>query len=570
MPDLTDRQKLDRRMAALKKERDGQGWKQHWQDIAETIMPRKGRFLSTDTNRGKRINDKIIDGTAMKAVRDAAAGLMAGVTSPARPWLRLAVPDPDMMEYTAVREWLDLVRDRMLELWARSNLYDNLHQIDAELLLFGTGALGSRDDRDDVLRFESFTAGEYYIANSDQGRVDTFYRDFQATVMQIVQWFVAKPNGDMDWSNVADPIKSAYDNGNTEMWVDLVHAVEPNDKRIGGLKDAKNMPFRSIYYDPADSSGKLLRVGGFKELPVFCPRWDLTGSDVYGRSPGMDALPDVKMLQVMQKRKAQAIDKMVNPPMVAPNSLRNQDASVLPGHITYVDQAGSTGSQPAFRPAYEVNPRVQELALDIQDTRQRIREHFFADLFLMISQSDRREITAEEIRARQEEKLLMLGPVLERLHKELLNPLVDRTFQAMLDSEILPPAPEELEGVPLNVEYISIMAQAQKSVGISAIESTVAFAANMNAIVPGSIDKIDIDEAIDAHANMRGVPVKIIRSDDKVAAMRGAQAKEAANAANLQKLAGAVTVAKEASQIDMEGPNAVTAVVDAARGGMPA
>jgi hypothetical protein len=280
----------------------------------------------------------------------------------------------------------------------------------------------------------------------------------------------------------------------------------------------------------------MLRQSGFDEFPAMAPRWDVTGEDIYGTDcPGMTSLGDVKALQIEEKRKAQAIDKMSNPPLSGPATLRNVPVSSLPGGLTIYDQ----GERQALAPVYQVDPRIQELMLDIQRTEQRIERAFYADLFLMLSMSDRRQITAREVEERHEEKLLMLGPVLERLHNELLDPLIDRTFAVMLrastdgngrwlDRAVIPEPPQELRGVDLKVEYISILAQAQKAVGTVGIERIAGFVGGIAALNPEVVDKLDLDQMVDDYGELTGVSPKLVRPDDDVVARRAQRAKQLA------------------------------------------
>lgn len=279
----------------------------------------------------------------------------------------------------------------------------------------------------------------------------------------------------------------------------------------------------------------------------MAPRWSITGEDVYGTSPGMDALGDIKQLQAMQRRMIQAIDKMVNPPMTAPLSLRGQKASLLPGDITYVD--GQQG-QATFKPTHEVRVPLQELQMLIGETSQRVRRCFYEDLFLMLANSDRRQITAREIEERHEEKLLMLGPVLERQNEDLLDPLIDRTFAVMLRKGMIPPAPPEIEGTDLKVVYVSIMAQAQKLVATAGVERFVGFAGNLAAAYPEILDKIDMDQVIDEYGDMLGVPSKIVRPDEMVAAIRKQRADVAMQQQQAQTLMQAAQGAKTLSEAD--------------------
>jgi len=293
-------------------------------------------------------------------------------------------------------------------------------------------------------------------------------------------------------------------------------------------------------------------------FPVVAPRWEVAGADVYGTDcPGFTALGDVRQLQTEQKRKAQAIEKMVNPPMTGPTSLKNARASILPGDITFTDEREG---QKGFRPAHEIDPRIREITEDIRDIRNNISRAFFEDLFLMLAQSDRREITAREIDERHEEKLLALGPVLEQLNQDALDPIIDLAFDMHLKQGRIPPPPEELEGQELKVEYISVMAQAQKLVGIGGLERFAGFASQMVQASgnPAVADKINYDELIDEHGISVGVPPHVIRSAEEVAEIREQRAAEQQKQQALAAAESASKTAKNLGEADMEGNNALT------------
>lgn len=547
------RKSLDRRLGELTTERSS--FIRHWQDLSDYILPRQARFTVTDRNRGDRKNTKIIDNTATLAVRTLSSGMMSGITSPARPWFSLRTPDPALNEYTPVKMWLDLVKSRMQEVFLRSNLYTTLPITYGDLGVFGTNAFAVLEDDEDVIRCYPFPIGSYALGTSYRGNTDSIYREYQMTVRQLV--------GQFGLANCSQAVRNAWDRGNGETWIDVVHAVEPNPEYNERKAESRYKRFRSVYYERGAEGDNMLREAGFDDFPVMASRWSLTGEDIYGHSPGMDALGDIKALQLEQKRKAQAIDKMVNPPMVAPSSLRNQRASLLPGDVTYVDvQSGQAG----FSPAYEINPRINELMLDIQENQGRIRRAFFEDLFLMIANDQRSNITAREIQERHEEKLLMLGPVLERLNDELLDPLIDRTFNIMMRMNLLPPPPKELQGMDLSVEYTSVMAQAMKLTGITGIERFVAFAGQVAQAKPEVLDKIDFDQTLDEYAAMVGTPPSMVRDDDAVAAMRKQRAEQEQAMQQAALAQQGAQTAKALSETQVADENAVGAMINQLRG----
>ncbi|HDV4799512.1 phage tail protein [Klebsiella pneumoniae] len=552
----TLKEQLQKQQAQLTNDRSS--FDPHWRELSDFINPRGSRFLVTDVNRDDRRNTKIVDPTATLAARTLSSGMMSGITSPARPWFKLATPDPDMMDYGPVKLWLEVVQRRMNEVFNKSNIYQSLPLLYASLGNYSTGAMAVLEDDSDVIRTMMFPIGSYYMANSARGSVDTCFRKFSMTVRQLVMAF--------GLNNVSDSVKGMWDSGNYESWIEVIHAVYPNIDRDTAKLNSKNKPVKSVYYEVGGDSDKLLRESGFDEFPIMAPRWEVNGEDVYGSScPGMIALGQVKALQLEQKRKSQLIDKATNPPMVGPSSLRNQRVSLLPGDITYIDQV--TG-QDGFKPAYLVNPNTADLLADIQDTRQIINSAYFVDLFMMLQNINTRSMPVEAVIEMKEEKLLMLGPVLERLNDECLNPLIDRTFSIMARKNLLPPPPDVLQGMPLRIEYISVMAQAQKSIGLSSLSSTVGFIGQLAQAKPEALDKLNVDQAIDAFAEMSGVSPTVIVSQDQVEQVREQRAQQQQQQQMVAMGMAAAQGAKTLSEAQTADPSVLTALSNAA--GAPA
>jgi hypothetical protein len=565
----TKRKKLEVLKAQLTNERSS--FIPTWRDVGEHTLVRRARFFVSDVNKGDRRSNKIIDSTATMALRTLRSGLMSGITSPARPWFRLTTPDPSMMEMGAVKNWLHTVAQRMSTTFLRSNLYNILPIVYGDLGAFGTAAMMIEEDFDEVLRCYSFPIGSYMIAKDYRGRVNTFFREYRMTVRQIVEEFADKlPNGEPDFSNISLHVKSAYERGETETWIDVCHVIKPNDDYNPDKIGSKFKKYYSCTYEANTSQGKshhtgadeekYLRESGYDLFPVLVPRWEVTGEDVYGTSsPGIEALGDIKQLQLGEKRGAQAIEKMVNPPMVASPSLRNQKASIVAGDITYLDgrEAGDGG----FRPAHEVNIRIAELEQKQQQIRERIKEAFYANLFLMLANSDRRDFTAREIDERHEEKLLALGPVLEQLNQDLLDPLIDIAFDIHLRQELLPPPPDEIAGMQIKVEYISVMAQAQKLAHLGGVERFVQFAGQLAGFDPNVLKKINTEQLVDVYGDITSVPPGVIRSDEEVEAMKQAEMQAAQQAQKMQMIEQGSNAAKNLASADIGGENALTGML---------
>ncbi|WP_410787506.1 portal protein [Klebsiella aerogenes] len=544
----TIKEQLLKQVALLNNDRSS--FEPHWRELSDFINPRGSRFLVTDVNRNDRRNTKTVDPTATLANRTLSSGMMSGITSPARPWFKLATPDPDMMDYGPVKLWLEAVQRRMNEVYNKSNLYQSLPLLYSSLGTYSTGAMAVLEDDEDVIRTMMFPIGSYYLANSARGSVDTCYRKFTMTVRQLVMEF--------GMSNVSASVKGLWKSGSYETWIEVIHAVYPNIDRDTGKLDSKNKRVKSVYFEVGGDNDKLLRESGFDEFPIMAPRWEVNGEDVYGSScPGMIALGQVKALQLEQKRKSQLIDKATNPPMVGPSSLKSQRVSLLPGDVTYLDVM--TG-QDGLKPAYQVNPNTADLLADIQDTRQMINSAYFVDLFMMLQNINTRSMPVEAVIEMKEEKLLMLGPVLERLNDECLNPLIDRTFSIMARKNLLPPPPDVLQGMPLKIEYISVMAQAQKSIGLSSLSSTVGFIGQLAQVKPEALDKLDTDQAIDAFAEMSGVSPTVIVPQEQVNQIRQDRAQQQQQQQAMAMGMAAAQGAKTLSEAQTADPSVLTAI----------
>lgn len=543
------KQQLNKQLSQLKAER--LSFEPHWRELSDFTRPRSTRFTASEVNRGDRRNSKIIDPAAVMAARTLSSGMMSGITSPARPWFRLATPDRDLMDYGPVKLWLETVEQRMNEVFNRSNLYQSLPLMYEDLGTFATGAMAVVADPQRVIRTVPFPTGSFYIANGADLSVDTAVREFSMTVRQVVTEF------GMD--AISDTVKSQWNSGQYGQWVNVVHAVYPNLDRQTGKLEAKHKAYKSVYYEATSTDDKLLRESGYDEFPIMAPRWEVNGEDVYGSScPGMVALGSVKALQLLQRRKAQMIDKITNPPLQAPASIKSQRISTIPGGINYLPMADVNNQiKPLFQiPANGTNGLLE----DIQDTRQIIDHAYFVDLFRMMQTVNTRSMPVEAVAEMREEKLLMLGPVLQRLDSELLDKLINRTFSVMAENNLLPVPPDEMQGMQLKVEYISVMAQAQKAIGVSSIERFIGFTSGIGQFSPDALDKINVDETIDAYAASIGVPPSVVATNEQVAQIRERRAQQQAMAQQMQMAQAAVGGAQALGNTPMDDNSALAAL----------
>ena len=546
----TRKQRYIERIRALREERDR--CIPHWRDVAENFSPTSFRHLSSDRQKaGSKQNQKIINNTPPLALRTAGAGMTSGLTNPARQWFRLTIQDPSLRQSESAKIYLSQVEDVLRQAFSKSNIYAALHEIYIGLLSFGSAVVLIEEDKEDGIRAYVFPVGQFCLSNSDRLAVDTLVREFEMTVVQLVKKFGEE--------NCSDQVRDDYRNGALDRWHAVAHVIEPNEDYEKGKLGPKGKKWISCWFEVGETSNdKLLRVSGYDEQPFMAPRWQRTGEDAYGSSsPAMLALGDCRALQLRELRKAELIDKIARPPMVGPISLQSGRASLLPGDVTYVSGVGGQ----KFEPAIQVNPQaLVAIEAEIQGLESHIRKALYADLWLLLSESDGR-MTAREVIERRDEKLLQLGAVLETLQDELLDPLISRCFAILLKQGLIPPAPQELAGHELKVEYLSMMVAAQKVQGTTAVERLVSFVGSIASVKPDVLDKIDTDEMVDGYAEMLGVPPAVTRTADQVAEIRAQRAQAAAQQQQLMQAEAMSKTAKNLAGADMEGDNALNTML---------
>ncbi|MTH65067.1 portal protein [Paracoccus shanxieyensis] len=550
MPAISDRE-LRKAMAARRKAMDEEygHWEGHFRELRETIKPTRGRFDGDDKRSNSSINKRILDNTAQMALRALRAGLMSGITSPSRPWFRLGLRGftADEMDFQT-KEYLHEVQRRMYEVMRGSNIYRTLDRTYDDLGMFGTSASMVLDDFEDVIRGHSMQVGSYRLADDGMGRIVAMHREIKMPIRSIVEMF--------GLDRVSSEIKRAWDKQNYYETRTICHAVEKRSSGDPKALDAARRPWASCYWEKDSQDDKLLMVSGHRTRPLLAPRWEHVEGEAWSASsPGMVALGDARSLQVMQTEKAIAIQKMHNPPMIGGPVQGASFFRNVPGGFT----AMATGdlNQGGIRPAYEVRPDIQGLLLDIGDTQRRIDTAFYRDLFQMTDMAlgGRANITATEIAERHEEKLMALGPVLESLDHELLQPLIEATFSHMQEADILPEAPDSIAGQAIKVDYISLLAQAQKAIGIGAIERTIGFAGTFAQMKPEVLDMLDSDQIMREFADQVGPPPGILLSPDELSRKREAVARaqqQAQAVAAAEPLAGAAKLISEANVNGMD------------------
>lgn len=544
---------LEQRLVRLRAWRQS-WWTENYSDLAQFILPRRSIWLTQSTGgnpspnnmtRGREINTAIVDPTATFATRVCAGGLMSGMASPSRPWFKV-VPAMRRTEVDAVgRMWLDEVEDRLYTVLAGSNFYNAFAQECEDLVVFGTGPSIIYEDDKDLIRLYNPAVGEYFLSSGATMRVDGLYRYFVMTIAQIVDFFEVE--------NCPGDIQKMWQEKGAQLETERIvaHSIEPNFAiGPGNLgKVPGNFTWREVYWIYGSASLKPLSMRGFIDQAFTAARWSTQSNDAYGRSPGMDVLPDVIQLQVMTRRMAEAIEKQVRPPLIGDMSLKNQPSSTLPGHLTYVQNLGpGTG----IRSIYDVNPDISAMAANILAIEKRIQVGLFNDLFLMLEQQAGNNMTAYEVAQRMNEKLQVLGPVIEALISDSLKPKLKRIYGILKRSGKIDPPPPSLRGLPLDIEFTSILAVAQKAAATGGLERLASLVGNLVAVYPDVKDNLDQDEFIREFSELLGNPAKILRGPEQVKVMRAQQQQQQAAATKMaaaDQMANTANTGAQAAQV---------------------
>lgn len=538
MAETSIRERRSKRLAGLKTLR--QPYEGDFKEIAGLAQPARSRWLNNDTNKNSRqTNKRLYDGHSIRAFRTLAGGMTSGLSSSSRPWFKLETYDAADMDSQAVKEYLTETERRMYSFLAGSNFYGAAKFGYAELGLFGTESCVMVENSVHGMVCEALTAGEYWISVGSNGMVDTLYRRCPMTVAQAVDSFGNK---------VSQRVMNAYDASRYDEIVNAFHAIEPNTDRNPDKVDNRNKPWSSVYWDEDDGARVTLRESGYEEKPFWAARWEVTGSDAWGQGPGMEALPDMRELQLQAKRKAEATDFHIYPEMVADAKVKLKR---IPKAVTSVASFDQSQVAVPYQIPYQA---IQILGADVDRCRQAIDAASYADLFMAITNMQGiQPRNIEEIAARNEEKMTQLGAVIDRVNKEKLQVVIDRAFGVMERGGLLPEPPEELQGKELKIEFVSILTQMQRMVGLGQIERAFSFVGSMMGAFPEAGDKLNVDETIDEYADRAGTPAKLIRSDKDVAKIRAARAQQeqmaklAAAAQPVQQGADAARLLSEAA-----------------------
>ena len=508
--DLT--KSLLKRFDRLKAQR--QNWESHWQEVSDYMIPRKADVTKT-RSRGDKRTELIFDSSPLQSVELLAASLHGMLTNPSTPWFSLRFKEDGMENEDEAKEWLESATEVMYAAFNRSNFQQEIFELYHDLITFGTAAMFIEEDDEDLLKFSTRHINEVYVSENDKGRIDTVYRKFKLTARAALQKFGTNASEHI----VATANKDPYEE------VEILHVVYPRTDFNPKKQDKNNMPFASVYIEM--KSGNELSVSGFKEFPFVVPRYLKASYEIYGRSPAMTALPDVKMLNEMSKTTIKAAQKQVDPPLLVPDDGFILPVRTVPGGLNFYRSGTRDRIEPLNIGAN--NP----LGLNMEEQRRNsIRNAFYVNQLMM---QNGPQMTATEVIQRNEEKMRLLGPVLGRLQSELLKPLIDRAFAILLRKNLFRPAPDFLSGKDIEIEYVSPLAKAQKSTELQAIMRGIEIMGSLANVAP-VFDYINFDRLVKHLLDIVGVPQKILKPQAQVNAERQQKQQQQEQMQQMQQL----------------------------------
>lgn len=479
-------------------------------------------------SQGGTANNRLYNSRATRAHRILSNGMSSGLSSPSQPWFRLEASDPTIRTVHEARLWLDACTEVIRGFLHRTNIYTAMQQGYRELTWSGSEATLFAPHWQYGAVGYNLTWGSYWLGTDDGLRVDRLLRDVPMTVGNVVQMMGGK---DEAKKVVSRTTKTLIDNGKFDAFIPIRNLIEPNTDRVYGRLDKTNKPIRSVYWEEgAEASSPtdgILKVDGFEQRPFATPRWDTEGFDPYGWGPAFEALPESRKAQLQEIRLQATIDYVSRPALQAPVQSRNDGMNLVPGGISFT---AAQDMNAGARPVWQTPPQaIDYIARDIQGrTEPAIDDAMFVSLFRTITDMPGvQPRTVEEIARRHEESLAQLGPVVDRVQVEKLAVIVLQAFSICSSAGLLPPAPEVMEGQEMKVEFTSVLAQAQRMIGLASMERGLGMVGNLAAARPQVLDLVDWDESMREYFERLGVPARTLRSAEDVAADREAQAQAA-------------------------------------------
>lgn len=506
----------------------------HWQEIAEVLFPRQNQFFRQENVKGEKRTQKIIDPTAPMAL-ERGASVIGSITTPhTTRWHGLRSVNPKLQS-KEVQVYFDAATDVLFRLryGGKAQFATQQHESDMSLMAFGTSVMAVEDMPGFGIRYKSQHIAEHFFMENIYGIIDTDYRRYKLTARQIRQKFpeAALPPA-LEKAVEKEPHKE----------FELVHCVMPNSERRYGVEGAQGFAFSSFYI--LMEGQVLLGTGGFRTFPYIVDRYVVAPNELYGRSPGMIALDEIKMLNEIRKTDLRARHLAVTPPWLAGDQNSSRRTNLTPNAINYgmLDANGN----PLLKPA-QSGARIDLSNDTISQSREIINDIFLVRLFQLLV--DQPAMTATEVLERAREKGWLLSPVAAR-KQSYLSQMIERELDIAAVAGLLPPMPDELieaEG-EYEIEFTAPLNRMQKSEEALGAERVMQSVISLAGIYPDITDNVNPDEYVNVIKDANAAPAKMFRDDNEKAQLRDAKAQQAQMQQVMEAAPGVAGAVKDIAQ----------------------
>ena len=513
-------------------------WDNHWQDVADFVLPTRNFYTKTATS-GARRRGKIYNTTAPEAAVQLSAALEGMLFNTGIRWFELTTEDENINKLHEVKEWLYDATNRMLSYFdnTKTNFSVSGHETALDLVAFGTGVT-LVTEKDGVLKYQARDLSSIYLKADDSGTITDVYREFLMPVWEVAQEFGKESLSDRVRKMVDDPEKQ-------DKQIKLLHHIYIRLDREYGKQDKTNKPWGSCYVEIEQKH--IIQEGGFDENPYIIARWSKAAEEVYGRSPAMEVLPTIRVVNAMAKTILEASELAVRPPVIVGAGTMEGPIRTAPGSIMYVRQGTRDVPQP-FQSGSR--PDIGHELMDREEAK--IEKAFFADK-LSLPQNDR--MTATEIIERRQQGLMVISPVLSRLYAEWLNPLIKKTFKWMLNRGLLSPPPDALMNAPYKINYISPMAVTRRASISQSFMTAMSASQVLLQIDPSVMQNLDVDAVFRSLMSQNNVDPTFLKTENEVKRMREQQQQQQQQAMQMEQAQAATSAAKDGASaaVDLGG-----------------
>lgn len=505
-------EKLVKRFNKIKGERHN--WDDHWQECSDRVLPRKSDVYIEPWNRvkGEKKNNPtlLVDSTAVNANVNLAAALHSMLTNPSQKWFELTTGDDERDSEYENALWLESATDLMHNVFNSSNFQTEIHELYLDLGCFGTGVLEVLPDDEKIVRFKSRPIYEVYIEEDATGKVNKIWREFELPLGELSDIFGEESFSESMLKDLKkDPTKKER----------LLHVIcESAD--AARMDYIMEKGYKKDYVSMYVTTRKphVIEMKGMNNFPYLTPRWSKLSGEVYGRSPAMSALPDIKLMNQVKSNMIRYNQKATDPPMLIPDDGFGLPVDLRPGGTTYV----RAGTQDEIKTIPLLGQPL--LTKDImQDLQQDIRRAFFMD-HLQLREGPQK--TAQEVMQLSDESQRFMAPQLARQHDELLRPLVDIVLAQMLTRDMFGPIPRELAGREVKVRYTSQIAKAQRASEGNSLMRALELSMPFIEMNPEATDIYNHDEVLRYAGFITGLAAKLYRSPEEVEQIRASRAQQ--------------------------------------------